>query len=89
MTHRLALVLAVETMADTDNVDYDALDVTVDSIAILLMGFLGLMCALHIADGILFDILLEQENAPLQFTRAKGLHSNDLSNTAALKMSPL
>jgi hypothetical protein len=87
MTHHLALVLAVETMAGADDIDYDAIDATINSIAIVLMGFLGLLCAIRIANGILFDIPPEQEDTLLQFTHAKGLHINDLFNTAALKMT--
>jgi hypothetical protein len=87
MTHQLALVFAIEIMADADVINYDALDVTVDSIAIVLMSFLGLMHAIQIADGILFDILLEQEDTPLQFTRVKGLCIDDLSDTAGSKMT--
>ena len=44
MTHLLTLVLANETMTDADDVDYDALNAAVDSIAIILMAFLGLLC---------------------------------------------
>jgi hypothetical protein len=87
MTHCLALVLAVEAVADTEDSNYDAINATVDSVAIVHMGFLGLLRAIQISDGILFDILAEQEDAPLQFTRAKGLLIDDLSNTAALKMT--
>jgi hypothetical protein len=85
MIHLLALVLSVETMADADDVNYDALDVVVNSVAIILMAFLGLLRAVRVADGILFDSPLEQEDVPLQFTRTKGLRINNLSNTAALK----
>jgi hypothetical protein len=42
MTHRLELVLAVETIADAEYIDYDAIDAAINSIAIVLMGFLGL-----------------------------------------------
>ncbi len=51
----------------------------VGSIAIVLMGFLGLLHAPWIANGILSNILPEQEDASLQFTRVKGLCINDLS----------
>jgi hypothetical protein len=86
MTHHLTLVLAVETVAGTDNTNYDAIDATINSIAIVVMGLLGLLCAIQIV-MVLFDITLEQEDAPLQFTHAKGLRIADLSNTAALKMA--
>ncbi len=43
MTQQLLLVLAVKAVADTDNVDYDAVNATINSIAIVLMGFLGLL----------------------------------------------
>jgi hypothetical protein len=42
--------------------------------------------AIQVVDGILFDIPLEQEEAPLQVTCKKGLRIDDLSDTAALKM---
>jgi hypothetical protein len=51
------------------------------------MGFLGLLHAVQVVDGILFDILLEQEEAPHQFNRGKGLRINNLADTAALKMT--
>jgi hypothetical protein len=50
------------------------------------MDFLGLQHAIQVVDGILFDIPLEQEGAPLQFTCGKGLCIVNLSDTAALKM---
>jgi hypothetical protein len=45
MTHHLALVLAIETMVDADDVNYDAVNLGVGSIAIVLMAFLGLLHA--------------------------------------------
>jgi hypothetical protein len=87
MTHLLTLVLADETMADADDVNYDALDTANNSIAIKLIAFLGLLQAVQIANGILFDIPLEQEDTPLQFLRVKGLRIDNLFNTAALKMT--
>jgi hypothetical protein len=51
------------------------------------MALLGLLRAIQVADGVLFDIPLEQEEAPLQFTRRKGLCIDDLSNSATLKMT--
>jgi hypothetical protein len=87
MTHLLVLVLAMKTMADADIVDYDALDAAVGSVAIILMAFLGLLCAIQVANGILFDIPPEQEDPPIQFTRVKSLRINNLSNTAVLKMT--
>jgi hypothetical protein len=86
ITHRLALVLAVETMADADDIDYDALHVTVNSIAMCSWVFLAccMPSKLLMASS---NILPEQEDAPLQFTHAKGLCINDLPNTAALKMT--
>ncbi len=46
MTHHLTLLLAVETVADADDIYYDAVDTAVDSIAIVLMAFLGLLRAI-------------------------------------------
>jgi hypothetical protein len=86
MAHLLALILANETVADADDVNYDALDRAIDSIAIIFMVFLGLLHAVQIAYGIFFDIPLEQEAAPLQFLHVKGPHINSLSDTAALKI---
>jgi hypothetical protein len=45
MPHQLSLVLAVKAVANTEGVNYDAVDAAVDSIAIVLMGFLGLLHA--------------------------------------------
>jgi hypothetical protein len=87
MTQQISLVLAVEAVADTDNIDYDAVNAAVNSIAIILMGFLGLLHAIRVVNGVLFDIPLEQEEAPLQFTHGKVLHIDNLSDTAALKMT--
>jgi hypothetical protein len=86
MTQQLLLVLTVEAVADADNVDYDAVDAAINSIAIVLIGFLGLLHAIQVVNGVLFDIPLEQEEAPLQFTCGKGLRIDDLSDTAALKL---
>jgi hypothetical protein len=87
MTQHLALVLAVKTVADAEDIDYDAVNAAVSFIAIVLVAFLGLLHAVRVANGILFDILPEQEEAPLQFTCGKGLRIKDLSNTAALKIT--
>jgi hypothetical protein len=87
MTHLLALVLACEDVADGEDVDYDALNAAFESIAIVLMAFLGLLRTVRIAEGLLFDIPSGQSDAPLQFLRAKGLCIDNLSNTAALKMT--
>jgi hypothetical protein len=74
-------------VADGDNVNYDALDAAFESIAIIPMAFLGLLHAVRIAKGLLFDIPTGQSYAPLQFLRKKGLHIDNLSDTAALKMT--
>jgi hypothetical protein len=42
MTHLLTLVLACKDMANAYKVDYDALNMAFESIAIVLMAFLGL-----------------------------------------------
>ena len=49
------------------------IDAAVDSVSIVLVGFLGLLRAVRVADGILYDIPPEEEAAPLTFTCAKGL----------------
>jgi hypothetical protein len=87
MTHLLTLILACKDVADAEDVDYDALDKVFESIAILLMAFLGLLRAVRIAKGLLFDIPAGQEDAPKQFLCAKGLRIDNLSDTAALKMT--
>jgi hypothetical protein len=48
---------------------------------------LVLLHAVRVVDGVLFNIPLEQEEAPLQFTCGKGVRIDDLSDTAALKMT--
>jgi hypothetical protein len=45
MTHLLALILACKEVANGDDVDYDALDAAFESIAVILMAFLGLLRA--------------------------------------------
>ena len=87
LMHLLMLILAVETMVDADNLYIDIIDVVVNSIVFVLMSFLGLLRAVRVADGVLFDIPPEEEDAPLQFTCAKGLRIDDLSNTATLKLT--
>jgi hypothetical protein len=87
MTQQLLLILAVKAVADADNVNYDAVNAAVNSIDIVLMGFLGLLHAARVVNSVLFDILLEQEEAPLQFTCRKGHRIDNLSDTAALKMT--
>ncbi len=87
MTHYLTLVLTVETVSDADDVDYDAANAAIDSIAMVVIAFLGLLRAIRVAKGVLFDIQPEQEDAPLQFTCRKGLGIDNLSDTAALKMT--
>jgi hypothetical protein len=51
MIHLLALITAYEKVADGDEVNYDALDAALESIAIVLMAFLGLLRAIQIAEG--------------------------------------
>jgi hypothetical protein len=45
MTHLLMLVLACKDMANADDVDCDAFNAAFESIAIILMAFLGLLRA--------------------------------------------
>jgi hypothetical protein len=45
MTHLFALIFACKDVANADNVDYDTLDAAFESIAIVLMAFLGLLHA--------------------------------------------
>ncbi len=45
MTQLLALVLAVKAMVDANNINHDAVNTLLNSIAILLMSFLGLLHA--------------------------------------------
>jgi hypothetical protein len=52
MTHLLALILACKEVAVGDNINYDALDAAFESIAIVLMAFLGLLRAVQIAKGL-------------------------------------
>ena len=76
------LVLAIGTVADADTIN-----VANDSIVFVLMSFLGLIRVVRVTDDILFDIPPEQEDVPLQFTHPKGIHINNLSDTAVLKMT--
>lgn len=87
MTQLLSLVLAVEAMANVGDTDYDVLDAAVNSLAIAIMGWLSILRALRVADGLLFDIPPDEEAAPLTFTKKKHLRIYDLSDMAALKMT--
>jgi hypothetical protein len=51
------------------------------------MTFLCLLRAVQISKGLIFDILSGQEGTPLQFLHMKGLSIDNLSDTAALKMT--
>ncbi len=46
MTQLLSLVLAVEAVANVGDTDYDVLDAAVNSLAIAIMGWLGILRAL-------------------------------------------
>ena len=59
MTQLLLLVLAVEAVANVGDANYDVLDVAVNSLAIAIMGWLGILRAFQVADGLLF-IAIEQ-----------------------------
>ena len=88
MTQLLALVLAAEGIANEGDIDQqDVISVAIDTISIILMGWLGILHAFREVNGILFDIPPEEEAAPIQFSRAKGLRIDDLSDMAALKMT--
>ncbi len=87
MTQLLGLLLALEVTADMSDVDYDALDTAIKSIIIILVAYTDMLRTLRRTDSHLFDILPEEENAPLQFTRAKDLRIDDLSDMAAHKMT--
>jgi hypothetical protein len=54
MPHRLMLILTVKAMANVKEIDINVTDMAVDSvaIAIILMGFLGLLCAIQEVDGL-------------------------------------
>ena len=88
MTQLLVLVLAAEGMANEVDIDYDVIDAAINTLSIILMGWLGgLLCAIREVDGLPFDIPLEKEAEPIQFTHTKGLRIDDLSNKATpLKM---
>jgi hypothetical protein len=85
MNQLLVPVIAAKSGAAVP-INLSILDAAFNSVAVGLMGFLGLLCALRVANGILFDISPNKEDAPLQFSHAKNLCIDNLSNTAALKM---
>ncbi len=87
MTHLLVLVLAADAMANVGDIKNDVIEAAIDFLAIILMGWLGLLCAFQEVHWLLFDILLEEEVMPLTFTRAKNLRINDLLDMATLKMT--
>ena len=59
MTQLLLLVLAVEAVANVGDANYDVLDAAVNSLAIAIMGWLGILCAFRVANGLLF-VAIEQ-----------------------------
>ncbi len=87
MTQLLAPTLAAEGMANDPDFDHDVINAAIDSLAIVLAAFLGLLRAVREVDNILFNIPPEEEATPLQLARSKGLRIDDLSNMAALKMT--
>ena len=86
MNQLLALIVAAEGVVSA-RADLDALDAAFDTVSACLVGFLGLLRAMRVTDGILFDIPPDEENAPLKFSRAKNLRIDDLSDMASLKMT--
>ena len=86
MHQLLALIVAAEGMVIA-HADLDVLHAAYDSVAVTLVGFLGLLRALRVTDELLFDIPPDQEDAPLKYTRARNLRIDDLSDMAALKMT--
>ncbi len=87
MTQLLGLLLALEATADMGDVDYDAFDLAIESIIIILVAYTDMLRTLRSTDSLLFDIPPEEENTPLQFTCAKDLRIDDLSDMAAHKMT--
>ena len=59
MTQLLSLVLAVEAVANVGDANYDVLDAAVNSLAIAIMGWLSIVRAFQVADGLLF-VAIEQ-----------------------------
>jgi hypothetical protein len=45
MTHLLVLVLAADAMANVGDIKNDVIEAAIDFLAIILMGWLGLLCA--------------------------------------------
>jgi hypothetical protein len=83
-----ALILAAGTVvtAQTDLAVHDAA-FDFDSVSVTLVGFLGLLQAMHVADAMLFDIPFHEEAASQQYTRSKNLRLADLNDIQALKMT--
>ncbi len=86
MNQYLMLVVTTESMAAAPG-NLSILDAAFNCVAMGLMGFLGLLHALRVTDGILFVLPPNEEDTPLQFSYAKNLRINNISNTAALKMT--
>ena len=51
MMQLLALISAVEAAADVEDAEYEMIDTAVDSVSIVLVGFLGLLRAFRVTDG--------------------------------------
>ncbi len=84
MTQLLVLVLATKAMV---GIDYDVIDMVDDSLAIIIMGWLGILLAFQEVDSLFFDIPPEEEAALATLMRAKNLRIDDLSDMATLKMT--
>ncbi len=80
MNQLLVLVEAAKSVAAAP-INLSVLDAAFDSVAVGLMGFPGLLCALRVADGILFDIPPNKEDAHFQFSQSKNLHMNNLRHS--------
>ncbi len=61
MTHLLGLLLAIDAVNGGDDDDDDALDMAIESVIIILVAYMGILRTIRIADGLLFDIPLEEE----------------------------
>ena len=79
MMQLLGILFAIEATADVGDVNSDASDNAIESLLTVLVAYTGMLHTLRTADSILFDILPEEENAPLQLPCPKGLRIDDLS----------
>ena len=85
-----SLLLSIASIVENKADAWDNIDTIIDAVELCTMSTLTSLSLLQIwaeMDHHLFNIPLEQEEQPLQFTRKKNLRLADLSDPQARKMT--